>query len=310
MDLNCNYFTALDFDIFDPFAATLTSLNLQSDSFTTTPTDAAIRAKFPAISTVLTGSKTCDRVTVSPTSLTVTEGATGTLSVALRSQPSDDVTLAISSDNPDVTVTPTTALTFTVANWDTAQTVTVSAAQDPDQADESATLILDPGGDGNLYPFVISTALTVTVTDDDGTAVNNAPTVATAILDQTATTGAAFSFAFPAATFTDADSDTLTYTATLADDTALPSWLSFDPATRTFSGTPTAVETVSVKVTASDGNGGSVSDQLRHRGQRGADDHLHGDAGPQPPEADLDRRADGGGENLRRRYRLLRIRRR
>ena len=182
LDLNCNYFTALDFDIFDPFAATLTSLDLQThrgDSFTTTPTDAAIRAKFPAISTVLTGSKTCDRVTVSPTSLTVTEGATGTLSVALRSQPSNDVTLAISSDNPDVTVTPTTALTFTVDNWDTAQTVTVTAAQDPDQADESATLILDPGGGGNVYPFVVSTALTVTVTDDDGTAVNNAPTVAT-----------------------------------------------------------------------------------------------------------------------------------
>ena len=102
-------------------------------------------------------------------------------------------------------------------------------------------------------------ALRITI---KGTLNNTPPTVATAILDQTATTGAAFSFAFPAATFTDADGDTLTYTATLADDTALPSWLSFAPATRTFSGTPMAadVETVSVKVTASDGNGGSVSD--------------------------------------------------
>ena len=90
-------------------------------------------------------------------------------------------------------------------------------------------------------------------------AANTAPTVATAILDQTATTGAAFSFAFPATTFADADGDTLTYTATLADDTALPSWLSFAPATRTFSGTPTAAETVSVKVTASDASE-SVSD--------------------------------------------------
>ena len=39
----------------------------------------------------------------------------------------------------------------------------------------------------------------------------------------------------------------------------LPSWLSFDAATRTFSGTPTAAETVSVKVTASDASD-SVSD--------------------------------------------------
>ena len=87
LDLNCNYFTALDLDIFDPFAATLTHLNLESDSFTTPPTDAAIRAKFPAIVTVITGLTTCERVTVSPTSLTVTEGATGTLSVALRRSP-------------------------------------------------------------------------------------------------------------------------------------------------------------------------------------------------------------------------------
>ena len=55
---------------------------------------------------------------------------------------------------------------------------------------------------------------------------------------------------------------TLTYTATKSDDTALPAWLSFTAATRAFSGTPQAadVEKVSVKVTASDGNGGSVSD--------------------------------------------------
>ncbi len=257
LDLNCNYFTALDLNIFNPFAATLTALNLQSDSFTTPPTDAAIRAKFTNIDTVLTGVTTCDRVTVSPTPLTVTEGASGTLSVALRSQPTGDVTLAISSDNPDVTVAPSTALTFTAANWDTDQTVTVSAAQDTDEADESATLILDPAG--NDYDVVNSTVLTVTVTDDDGTAVNNAPTVATEIPDQTATSGTAFSYQVPDTTFADADNDTLTYAATLADDTVLPSWLSFDPATRTFSGTPTAVETVSVKVTASDASE-SVSD--------------------------------------------------
>ena len=84
--------------------------------------------------------------------------------------------------------------------------------------------------------------------------------MATEIPNQTAMSGTAFSYQFPAATFADADSDTLTYTATLAADTPLPSWLSFTAATRTFSGTPTAAETVLVKVTASDGNGGSVSD--------------------------------------------------
>ena len=93
------------------------------------------------------------------------------------------------------------------------------------------------------------------------TGTNTAPTVATVIPDQTATAATAFSYAFPATTFSDADGDTLTYTATKADGTALPSWLSFSASTRTFSGTPQAadVETVSVKVTASDGSA-SVSD--------------------------------------------------
>ena len=104
-------------------------------------------------------------------------------------------------------------------------------------------------------------ALYITIKGTLGTTTTNAaPTVATAIPDQTATTGTAFSYAFPPATFTDADSDPLTYTATKSDDTALPAWLSFTAAERAFSGTPTAAETVSVKVTASDGNGGSDSD--------------------------------------------------
>ena len=94
-----------------------------------------------------------------------------------------------------------------------------------------------------------------------GTTTNNPPTVANAIPDQSATAGTAFSYAFPDTTFTDADTgDTLSYTATKADDTALPLWLAFAASTRTFSGTPTDAGTVAVKVTASDGNGGSVSD--------------------------------------------------
>ena len=91
---------------------------------------------------------------------------------------------------------------------------------------------------------------------------NNPPTVANPIDDQTATVGTALDYAFPANTFADTDTgDTLTYMATQSDDSALPAWLSFAAATRTFSGTPAAadVETVSVKVTASDGTD-SVSD--------------------------------------------------
>ena len=51
----------------------------------------------------------------------------------------------------------------------------------------------------------------------------------------------------------------LTYSATRGDDTALPDWLSFDDATRTFSGVPGDVGTLTVKVKASDGKA-SISD--------------------------------------------------
>ena len=94
--------------------------------------------------------------------------------------------------------------------------------------------------------------------------VNHAPVVATALLDQTATENTAFSYVVPATSFTDPDNDSLSYTAKLANGSALPGWLTFDAATRTFSGTPsdTASGTYSIQVTASDGSNATVSDSF------------------------------------------------
>ncbi|HCS63918.1 MAG TPA: Ig family protein, partial [Cellvibrio sp.] len=81
--------------------------------------------------------------------------------------------------------------------------------------------------------------------------------------NQNATEDAAFNFQFAANTFADPDvGDTLTYSAQLAGGGALPAWLSFDPVTRTFSGTPanSDVGTVLIDVIANDGNGGTVTD--------------------------------------------------
>jgi Ca2+-binding RTX toxin-like protein len=92
-------------------------------------------------------------------------------------------------------------------------------------------------------------------------AANRAPVLNTALPDQTASQGATFSYTVPAGAFTDPDSgDVLTYAATLADGSALPSWLSFNASTRVFSGTPTSTGTLSVRVTARDGSSLSVSD--------------------------------------------------
>ncbi len=91
---------------------------------------------------------------------------------------------------------------------------------------------------------------------------NHAPLVANPLLDQNASETALFTYTFAANSFTDADSDTLTYSATLNDGAALPSWLTFNAATRTFSGTPdaNAAGSYSIKVTANDGHGGLISD--------------------------------------------------
>ena len=84
---------------------------------------------------------------------------------------------------------------------------------------------------------------------------NDAPVLAVQTGSQNAIVGSAFSLVLPAGTFTDVDAgDTLTYTATAADGSPLPTWLAFNAATRTFSGTPAAanVGTLSIKASATD----------------------------------------------------------
>ncbi|MHC5595393.1 MAG: putative Ig domain-containing protein [Nostoc sp.] len=105
-----------------------------------------------------------------------------------------------------------------------------------------------------------------TATDNFTLTVNNtndAPILGNAIANQTATQDSTFNFTIPANTFSDVDAgDTLTYTATLENGNALPTWLTFDAATRTFSGTPSNadVTTLNIKVIAHDNSGASVND--------------------------------------------------
>ena len=83
---------------------------------------------------------------------------------------------------------------------------------------------------------------------------NDAPIVVNALADRDLTFNKAFSFKMPENSFIDIDQgDKLTYAATLADGSALPSWLKFDAATGTFSGkTPKQVGAIEVRVTATD----------------------------------------------------------
>lgn len=92
----------------------------------------------------------------------------------------------------------------------------------------------------------------------------NAPTVLHPLAGQNVTEDAAWTFVLPADTFAAEDGTVLSLSATLANGAALPSWLRFDAASWTFTGTPlnADVGNVVLAVTATNPVGGNASTTL------------------------------------------------
>ena len=67
---------------------------------------------------------------------------------------------------------------------------------------------------------------------------NSAPVVSMPLPDQIAEICQPFSYQLPNGAFTDPDGDPLTYVASRADGQSLPEWLTFEPKSVSFSGTP------------------------------------------------------------------------
>ena len=108
-------------------------------------------------------------VTVSTTALTVTEQDTtgGSYTVVLDSAPTATVTVTVAGHaGTDVTRTPGT-LTFTTSNWDTVQTVTVTAGDDADTTDDSVTLTHSAASTDTGYSGITIAGVVVTVRDND-----------------------------------------------------------------------------------------------------------------------------------------------
>ena len=106
---------------------------------------------------------------------------------------------------------------------------------------------------------IASTPSTLTVSI---TGTNDAPVVAVPLTDACTLEDQPFSYQVSAGTFTDIDQgDVLSYSATLADGTALPDWVKFDAATQTFSGLPSNwnVGLLNVSVTATDLHGATAT---------------------------------------------------
>ncbi|GAA4797439.1 putative Ig domain-containing protein [Lysobacter hankyongensis] len=148
-----------------------------------------------------------------------------------------------------------TAPAFTDPNGDA---LTYTASGLPGWMTFNATTRVFSGMPG----VVGSWSITLTATDTAGATASRTFTVTTpstppvytpgSLANQTAQPSQAFTYVIPANTFTDPNGDTLTYSAD-GNGAALPSWLSFNAATRTFSGTPTAAGTWTIRVLASDG---------------------------------------------------------
>jgi len=150
------------------------------------------------------------------------------------------VTLADGSDLPSW-------LTFDAA------TATLSGTPGNDQVGTLALLVTA----ADLAGATVSTGFSLDIAN-----VNDTPTTAdpfetlSVIEDQT------FSYQIPADTFADIDAgDQLTLTATMADGSGLPDWLTFDTASGTLTGTPgnDQVGTIELLVTATDISGAAVS---------------------------------------------------
>ena len=182
-------------------------------------------------------------VTVTPTELPVIEGMSAMYTVMLNSEPTDDVTVMMTTAlaGTDLSVSPSPpTLTFTPDNWDAPQTVTVTAAVDADALTDAAVELVHAVAGGD-YVRVEASSVTVQVADTtvpelrvgDGTASEGAGSLAfTVTLSQlssqsvtveyttaggTATEGTDYTAASGTLTFAAGDM-TKTVSVTLTDD--------------------------------------------------------------------------------------------
>lgn len=120
---------------------------------------------------------------------TTEAGGTATFTVRLGTQPLATVTIGLSSSNTsEGTVAPTT-LTFTAANWNTPQTVTVTGVDDDiDDGNTTYTIITAPAvSNGADYAALDAANVTISNTDDDTGGVTVTPT-GNLVVSETGTT--------------------------------------------------------------------------------------------------------------------------
>ena len=124
-------------------------------------------------------------ITQSGTTDVTEDGATDSYTIVLNSQPTADVTIAF---NVGTQVSAITSLTFTNANWNTAQTVTVTAVNDNvvEGAHTQSITHTATSADGN-YDGISTTNVTANITDNDTAGVTITQTGTTDVTEGGAT---------------------------------------------------------------------------------------------------------------------------
>ena len=130
-------------------------------------------AKYDALSAVTVYAVNADNeygLDVGSVSGQATEaGGAATFTVALRTQPAEAVTVAVSSQDMSEGTASPPSLTFTTTSWNTAQTVTVTGANDTiDDGTVTWQVRLDPASGDTNYDGLANVDVSVSTTDDDG----------------------------------------------------------------------------------------------------------------------------------------------
>ena len=206
--------------------------------------------------------------------------ATGTDSGSQSVSDTFSITITNTNDAPEITSTPVTSINedelysyyFFYRDVDLGDQVTVSIESKPDWLSFDPSIRRLYGTPENNEVGVHSVAVKVTdvygATGEQSFSIkvdnqNDAPTLSNAILDQTIAEDNALNFQLASNIFDDVDAgDVLTYSASLANGAALPSWLTFNATSRSFNGTPTNsnIGIIDVQATATDSGSESVSD--------------------------------------------------
>jgi hypothetical protein len=100
---------------------------------------------------------------ITPTTLNVPEGSSASFTIRLSAAPVTNVTITVSAvggGDPDLTICSGAVLTFTPANWQNSQNVTICAAEDADSVNGSRTFVVATIG-------VTPIAVTATEVDND-----------------------------------------------------------------------------------------------------------------------------------------------